>query len=216
MKIFNIKKMNDFDKAMRSLKKSGIKIARGLTLAEIDKAEAFYKIKFHPDHQSLIQAGLFTDIKGYNWRDFSEENIAKIREMLDWPLEGILFDIEHNGYWHDEAGQKPAGLEPAKTMSIDLFKQDVPQTAGLALAKRMFTDWYKQNVPQLIPIYSHQYMCSEPDEAGAPVYSVHQTDIIYYGYNIFNYLKRVFHTDTEIQYPEWEKDSTRFWSEIVS
>jgi hypothetical protein len=187
--------MNEFDKTIHDLKKLGVKIAHGLTTEELDKVETFYSIKFHPDHRKLIQTGLFVGNKGCDWRNFSEKNIAKIRKMLNWPLEGILFDIEHGNYWDAKLGQKPTDS---------------------ALAKKIFITWYKQNVPQLIPIYSHRYMSSKPKKIGAPVYSVYQTDIIYYGQNIFKYLTKEFKYSTEIEYPEWKKDDTPFWSEIVS
>lgn len=186
--------MNNFEKAIRIVEKAGVKIDCGLTLDEINKAETFYNIKFHPDHRGLIRAGLFADENGYNWHDYSDKNIARIREMLDWPQEGILFDIEFNNFWMTKLGQKPADLTQAK---------------------EIFTNWYKLNVPRLIPIYSHRYMSSEPDKLGAPVYSVHQTDIIYYGNNIFSYLKNEFRSTINIEYPKWRKDDTPFWSEIL-
>jgi hypothetical protein len=187
--------MNDFDKAILVLKKGGVKVDPALSSDEIEKAETFFEIKFHPDHRRLLEAGLVLGDYGYNWRDLSKENTARIRKMIDWPLEGILFDIEENGYWNEALGCKPSSL---------------------AEAKKVFTVWYKQNVPQLVPIYSHRYMSNYPARLGAPVYSVHQTDIVYYGQNIFDYLGQEFHLDISSEYAKWDRDDTPFWSKIVS
>jgi hypothetical protein len=71
----------------------------------------------------------------------------------------LAFDIENNGFWNQEWGEKPSGLEVA-----------------LATAKRCFAA-----APKLIPLYSHRYLPAEPVSAGNPVLSVYQADIIYYG-----------------------------------
>jgi hypothetical protein len=44
----------------------------------------------------------------------------------------------------------------------------------------------------LIPICSHRYIPAAPHEAGNPVFSVHQTDIIYYGADLMDYLQNEF------------------------
>lgn len=70
-------------------------------------------------------------------------------------------------------------------------------------------------VPKLIPIYSHRYIPSEPQEAGNPVFSVHQTDIIYYGENLLSYLQVEFNAK---KYSDIKSDSIRhinIWSELV-
>ena len=46
--------------------------------------------------------------------------------------------------------------------------------------------------PTLIPIFSHRYLPATPCEAGNPVFSVYQTDIIYYGADLFDYLQNEF------------------------
>ncbi len=60
-------------------------------------------------------------------------------------------------------------------------------------------------VPKLIPIYSHRYIPSSLNEIGNPVYSVHQTDIIYYGKDLWDYFNIAFN---EI------KTNILFWSEL--
>ncbi len=46
--------------------------------------------------------------------------------------------------------------------------------------------------PTLIPLIGHRFLPSEPNEAGNPVFSVYQTDIIYYGANLEHYFNNEF------------------------
>lgn len=49
-----------------------------------------------------------------------------------------------------------------------------------------------EECPRLIPVYGHRYLPAFPSEAGNPVYSVYQTDIICYGNDLLTYLCREF------------------------
>lgn len=45
-----------------------------------------------------------------------------------------------------------------------------------------------QGWPRLIPIYAHRFTPAAPSPSESPVFSVWQTDIIYYGANLLEYL----------------------------
>ncbi len=112
--------------------------------------------------------------------------------MLDGPADGICFDIEYNDFWMQEWGLRPPEL-------ADCFK-----LARAQLAK----------VPTLIPVHGHRYIPSEPQCSGNPVFSVVQTDIIYYGSD----LARYFYNEFEVPLPEWaakEERSIRFWDKLL-
>ncbi len=47
-----------------------------------------------------------------------------------------------------------------------------------------------ESAPKLIPLLSHHYLPATPHEAGNPVFSVYQSDVIYYGTNLDEYFKR--------------------------
>jgi hypothetical protein len=83
---------------------------------------------------------------------------------------------------------------------------------NLEIANRYFEDY-----PKLIPVYAHRYISSEPNEAGNPVYSVQQTDIIYYGYDLANYFANEFHfiLPETFLIPEITKRAIRFWDELA-
>ncbi len=89
--------------------------------------------------------------------DWRAGDAANLRTRLAWPLESLCFDIEHNTFWLAEWGPRPADLAQAFARA----------TQAVAVA------------PRLIPVFSHRYLPAEPNEAGNPVFSVYQTDIIY-------------------------------------
>jgi hypothetical protein len=106
----------------------------------------------------------------------------------DWfPLDGILFDVEHDT-WLPEWGVRPERIDDAKA----LVEQHV------------------EEAPRLLPIYSHRIMPDRPHPPGNPVLSVHQTDIIYYGFDLDDYLRHEFGLPGRKPWPP-EVRSIDFW-----
>ena len=174
------------------LRQKGIAIERGLSDAEILAVEEKYHLHFPPDLKQLLQHALPVGSGFPDWRNGSEESI---RFRLDGPLDGICFDIEYNRFWWPTWGPQPTQL-------ADAF-----EVARKAIA----------NVPTLIPVYGHRYIPSEPAISGNPVFSVVQTDIIYYGNDLPSYFKN----DFGVPCPVWIDSAKQprripFWSEIVS
>jgi hypothetical protein len=67
--------------------------------------------------------------------------------------------------------------------------------------------------PKLVPLVSHRYLPSEPNEAGNPIFSIYQSDVIYYGADLADYFEREFgNTRTPVVGPA---RPIRFWSELV-
>ena len=69
-----------------------------------------------------------------------------------------------------------------------------------------------RTVSTLIPIYSHRYMPAAPAPAGSPVFSVHQTDVIYYGSDLVSYFQSEFFNIPDRKSPTHRVD---FWSELA-
>ncbi|WP_440952204.1 hypothetical protein [Methanococcoides sp. FTZ1] len=105
----------------------------------------------------------------------------------------MIFDIEHNNFWYEDWGTKPTNLLEA----IELCRKEM------------------EKVPKLIPIYSHRYISSEPEEKGNPVFSVYQTDIIYYGEDLLSYLMIEFNMKRHKEIDHTKIRNIRFWSEIT-
>jgi hypothetical protein len=159
-----------FKNVVDALRREGVRFGKGLSTDEIQEIESKYDFQFPADLKFFLQTALPISDKFPNWRDDPYE---QIRERLDWPLEGMCFDIEHGSFWPQEWGPKPLNLGDA-----------------FAVARRAV-----KKAPNLIPIYSHRYMPDRPNASGNPVFSVHQTDIIYYGHDLLSYFKNEFKID---------------------
>ena len=155
------------ERVMEILLKNGIKLTKGLSEKQIEDAENYYNIVFPQDLQELLMAFTPNSENFYNWSDYSHENVDKIKEALEWSIEGALFDVENNNFWWKTWGEKP------NEMSERL------RTARCFIEK----------APKLIPIYGHRYISSYPNEPKNPIYSVYQTDIIFYGKDIWDYFE---------------------------
>ncbi|MER7466710.1 hypothetical protein [Streptomyces sp. NPDC097981] len=146
----------------------GADIGPGLSERELNAIEARFGFTFSADHRVFLAAGLPHGSRSWpDWRNGDPEDLAG---RLSQPVEGVLFDIEHNGFWHPAWPPRPAE------------KSDVLQVARCELA----------TVPQLVPVYGHRYLPGTAGEWGHPVLSVHQTDIIFYGNDLADYIRREF------------------------
>lgn len=139
----------------------------GLTVAEILEIERRHGFEFSPDHRQLLETAQPAGARWLHWRNDSPETI---RDRLSWPLDGLLFDVEHDAFWPTGWGTKPESLDAQKHVATLRIKT-----------------W-----PTLVPLYSHRYMPAAPAPAGAPVFSVWQSDVIFYGDNLLDYLQREF------------------------
>ena len=140
---------------------------QGLTDDELATIESEYGFRFPADLRQFLAYALPVSNGWVDWRNASKEEIV---QRMQWPLDGMCFDFEHDEFWLESWGEKPADMPAAF------------EIARGQLAK----------APTLIPIFSHRYMPDSPSEPGNPVFSVYQTDIIYYGHSLENYLHNEF------------------------
>lgn len=161
----------------------------GYTRTELNEAEEKFGLRFPPDLFDLLCER--RPVNGYDWRTDAD----RITEALQWPLEGILFDVEENQFWLSNWGERPHEPEERAEIVTDAVAQ----------------------APKLIPILSHRYIPQEPHERGNPVFSVYQTDIIYYGADLDDYFRREFEFSGRPAEagPMAPARYIRFWSDIV-
>ena len=180
------------------LRRQECTLAAGLSDSEVSRVEAQFGFHFPPDLKDFLQQALPISKGWVDWRDGAA---SEIQDRLAWPLDGMIFDIEHNDFWLDIWGEKPVVLAEA-----------------VAIAKAKVA-----KAPKLIPIYSHRYLPDVPHLAGNPVFSVYQTDIIYYGYDLASYFDNEF-PQTQDGFPTSDKQldryqsaprSIRFWDDVV-
>ncbi|HXG66624.1 MAG TPA: SMI1/KNR4 family protein [Blastocatellia bacterium] len=173
------------------LEQAGVLFEPGLSQAEIRQIEEEYHFKFPPDLKDFLMFALPVSHGFLNWRQADKEEIVR---SLSWPYEGMCFDIAHNSFWLEEWGRPPS-LEEA-----------------FAIARKAV-----EYAPALIPINGHRYIPDRPDEACNPVFSVYQTDIIYYGCNLADYLENEFsyYFGRSEHSLKGEIKHIEFWSNLV-
>jgi hypothetical protein len=155
------------DEALGLLREAHVPLAAGMTEAELLGVQRRYGIEFSPDHAELLRRATPRGERWLNWLDDNEE---AVRGRLEWPTDSTLFDVENAAFWHPSWAERPSSHEAAVATARD------------EMAK----------MPRLIPLYSHRYMPAAPAPAGSPVFSVHQTDVIYYGRNLADYFAHEF------------------------
>ena len=137
----------------------------GYSEDELIGVQQLYSLRFPPDLADIYRKRRSVIPKDdFDWVRTPR---AEIERMLAWPLEGMLFDIDNNGFWMQEWGEKPT----KKSAQGEIAR------AAIAAA------------PKLIPIYGHRYIPEEPHAHGNPIFSVYQTDIICYGVNLAVYIR---------------------------
>jgi len=182
---------------INQLQQKGVSFDKGLSEEEIKEVENTFAINFPPDLNAFLQTQLPVSGSFVHWRYGinSKKGKEEITYRLNGPIEGIYFDIRHNDFWWEAWGEKPKTYEEQKAVAFKHLLQ----------------------TPRLIPIYSHRYIPTIPNEAGNPVFSVYQTDIIYYGKNLADYLANEFQFTLKDFSTQKEAVKTiSFWSELVS
>jgi hypothetical protein len=166
---------------LAELNQGGWTIEPGLTPAEFDRVESEFGFHFAADHRAFLAAGLPVTVPRPDppgvistwrepWPDWRDGDPAKLREQLDHPAEGVLFDVENNSFWLDTWGPRPEA-----------------EAAALAIAREALAQ-----VPVLVPVYGHRFLPAGRDTFGHAVLSVWQTDIIYYGLDLADYVQQEF------------------------
>ena len=176
--------------AVELLQRGGIELAPGLSAAEIRAAETRWGFRFAPDHAELLRAVLPVSPHWPNWREGHE---AAIQWTYDALYDRIVFDVFHNSFWPASWGSRPPDSAEA---------EDV--------ARGYLMTW-----PKLVPIFLHRFMAAAPAPRGAPVFSIHQTDAIYYGAHLVDYLRRELRLDPEPWGEMRIRHRVPYWSALV-
>jgi len=172
--------------AVDSLRSVGVELREGMSESQLAETERKFGFTFSPDHREFLSLVTPVGEGWWNWRVDSEPSL---RAQLEWPIEGSLYDVEHNGFWLTAWGEVPEDRESA-----------------LAVAEREIRAW-----PALIPIWGHRFMPAAPLGRGAPVFSVFQTDVIYYGDNLLDYFHREFAGPADSTSIESDDDAESLW-----
>lgn len=176
--------------AVALLRTSGVRLAPGLDDTEMAQVQDRYGIRFGDDHRALLHLAvplnsLRPDVGG-EWVDWRDDDETAIRRRLDAPLDGIVLAVLRAGFW-------PRSWAPRPTTG---------DRAVEATAREHMTSW-----PVLLPLYAHRYLPAAPAPLGSPVFSVVQTDVVYYGADLVDYLHPLPRNQPQRQprygYPPW-------------
>ncbi|GAB2753220.1 hypothetical protein [Streptomyces bullii] len=173
----------------------------GLTDVEFARIEREFGFEFADDHRAFLAAGLPVNVPPEDgqtwdrpWPEWRAGDVDSLRRQLAGPVEGVLFDVERNGFWYAGWGERPAD-----------------QTASVETARRHLAE-----VPVLVPVYAHRYLPTGRGNFGHPVLSVCQTDIIYYGLDLDDYIHREFGEARGAVDDSWNpKTTVPFWRDLL-
>ena len=184
--------MNKYKEIISKLKVKGIYFEKGLSEDEVNKIEKYYDIFFPMELKKFYLTELPVSEGFYNWRDMEEKNIKNIEAALKRPLEGLMYDIKYNDFWCEKWGEKPENIERSQKVLLE----------------------YYSKAPKMIPIYSHRYMPFISKIEEIPVFSLMQSDIIYYGFDLISYFEIEFGIKkySELLYHNFEY--VDFWSDM--
>jgi hypothetical protein len=174
-----------------ALRQSGAELTPGLSDRELDQLADRWDLCLAPDHRLMLSIALPSGHDG-RWPDWRAGDSGDLEKRLVWPVEGIAFDVEHNGFWHPAWATRPVNLAEALAMARS-------ELAG---------------VPRLAPLYAHRYVPTQPPEAGNPILSCYQTDIIYYGRDLLDWFDHEFH-GTAGQSVRPVERRLPFWSSFI-
>ena len=188
------------EEAARRLVQTGqCEIGPGLTGTEFARIERDYDVEFAEDHRAFLAAGLPLNPRsrgarpGRGWPDWRHGRRSDLRKMLDWPIEGALFDVKYNDRWHPSWGQRPAR-----------------RSTALRTARR-----HLAQAPKMIPVYEHRYLPAGRGTYGHPVLSIYQTDIIVYGTDLAEYI--LSESQGWFISPNWTPPPmVPFWSDFLT
>ena len=161
-------------------------IAPGLTEAEFAAIEHEFGFTFAADHRAFLAAGVPS---GRGWPDWRGPDRAALRERLAVPVNGVLFDVVENDFWYGGWGPRPGAGEAA------------------VVAARAFL----LTAPRMIPIFAHRYLPAVT--SGHPVLSIYQTDVVFYGNDIDDWLNREFQLGRPAA--ESKRATVPFWRDLL-
>jgi hypothetical protein len=183
----------------------------GLTDAECTGIEAACGFTFPPDLRSWLQFAV--PIRGDDFPNWRDNPAQQVDDDCDWLLRGIWNDVDphQTPYFALNAAQEWELVTPKFKPRLWLRSWGLPPNDRDRAYEIVCEQFAK--APRLIRIFAHRFMPDSPAEAGNPVFSIVQTDIIYYGYDLAGYFSHEF----GVPRPSWAADSPReipFWSDF--
>ncbi|HEX3827019.1 MAG TPA: hypothetical protein VHV82_07090 [Sporichthyaceae bacterium] len=165
-----------------------VDIQRGLRDHEFDMVGARYGFTFADDHRAFLEGGLPT---GPGWPDWRAPDQRAVRDQLAWPVEGLLFDVEHKGFWHRAWGECPD--DPLAALAV----------AGAALLR----------APQMVPLRGNRYLPAGAGTSVHPILQMFRSDVHTFGADLADWVVQEFAVTAA---PEKASEVTvEFWGDLL-
>lgn len=176
----------------------GCIIEDGLTERELDRAEEYFGIRFPPLWRATLDRvhpiavpkpprGPDGILRWNAYPDWRMRDDAQTRDLIETPLEGLLFDVERCDFWWTAWGPAP---------------DDLPTRLRIA-AERL------ADVPRLVPLWSHLYVAPVND---GPVFSIVQADLYIPALSVIDL--PTGRNQNAVPVPDWPIGSIPFWSDL--
>jgi hypothetical protein len=187
------------------LRAAGMIFDPGLTDAELERIETRCAFVFPPDLREFYQQGLplIREIHGHEVKDFPnwrKTPVTTYRESQQRLLRDLTAMAVADWSADQARAHWPTHLFGAMPASARQRKAVITGVVGAA--------------PTLLPLYGHRYLPVVPERAGNPVFSIMDSaDIIYYGFDLFDYFAREFGIEP-IAPPPPAPRPIPFWTEL--
>ncbi|HEL2041345.1 hypothetical protein J5581_11380 [Streptococcus suis] len=134
---------------------------RALSVNDFLTIEKIYKIKLPKEFKEVYSNVRYHSGQLYDWGDFSEENVNKIKRLIKAVKDDLYENID-DIEWSNDWGEEPQNID----------------------VKRKIIEKKIEDAPNLIPISGHRYIAAMDELEKAPVVSIVDTDIIYYSFDL--------------------------------
>ncbi|WP_024294764.1 hypothetical protein [Lacrimispora indolis] len=181
-----------YEEIINIMKEKNVIFSSGINETDLSKIHQIYEIMLPKELIEFYSLALPISKGFYNWKDFSLSNIEHIKSALKRP-ENDLIELVDEVYWCDDWGEEPLD-ENEKAEVINNFLK---------------------TAPKLIPIFTHRYLPSYPDNKSNPVFSIHGTDVIYYGNDLLSYLQIEFGLKDYNDIDYSKIPHVPFWSDLI-
>ena len=139
------------------------------------------------DHRAFLAGGLPV---GQGWPDWRSVDTFALRNALSWPIDGLLFDVEHNGYWHAQWPARPGVIA------------DALEVAHVFLRR----------APHLVPLHGTYYLPDAVEDAGHPVLDVFRSVVRPLGADLVDWVEQCF--GSGVPGRRDPKVTVSFWSDL--
>jgi hypothetical protein len=168
-------------------------LAPGLNDRELGAVEEAAGVALPTELRVMLRLALPA---GRGWRNWRRDPAGQLTTWREAVTDGIVFDVKHNDFWDDSWGPRPS-----------------EDTRRDAIVRQQST-----TLPRLFPVFAHRALVIDPvpgfeSADGNPVFSVHQTDVIYYGNDLADWFNHEF----GVPLPAWAARQPRrvpFWSAL--